>query len=88
MVRCTNCDFFVPDEPASNFKGECGLTCPKCNIIWQTKEDYLKEKKKFVEIFRKYHPLQAIKKDGKFVEISFSFEQIEKTIQEFLEATK
>lgn len=85
MIACTNCDFMVLDEPASNFKGEDGLTCPKCNIVWQLKEDYLKEKKRFTEIFRKYNPIQKTKKTGKFVEISFNFEQIEKAIKEFLE---
>ena len=88
MVECTNCDFFVPDEPPSNFKGKFGLTCPKCQTVWQSIEDYLKEKKRFSEIFRKYNPIKKTKKDGKFVEMSFDPEMMDKVIEEFVEELK
>ncbi len=85
MVECTNCDFFVPDEPASNFKDKDGLTCPKCHTIWQTKEDYLEEKKRFSELFQKYSPIKHVYKNGKFVEMKFDPEMMDKLIEEFVE---
>ena len=83
MIRCDNCGFHVPDEPASNFKGEFGLTCPQCEIIWQSKEDDLKEEKKFLEIFRKFYTIKKIKK-VEFVELSFDSEMMDKVIDELL----
>jgi len=85
---CNNCGFCVPDEPASNFKGENGFTCPNCNIVWQTKEEYTTEKKRFGKLFRKYSPVYRVYTDGKFVEISFDPEMMDKVNEEFTEESK
>jgi len=88
LILCDNCGFYVPDEPASNFKGEFGLTCPQCEIIWQSKEDYLEEKKRFSEIFRKHNPINKIEKNDQFVGMIFDPEIMDKIIEEFLGAQK
>ncbi len=87
MIRCDNCGFYIPDEPPSNFKGEFGLTCPQCEMIWKSKEEYLKEDKKFLEGFGKFYTIKKIKK-VEFVELSFDSGMMDKVIDEFLEKSK